>query len=47
VREIHLYHSPSLGTASTGTGKKRSDEIGDLMGTDNERMGGHGDSAGL
>jgi hypothetical protein len=28
-------------------GEKRSDEIGDLMGTDDERMGGQGDSAGL
>jgi hypothetical protein len=28
-------------------GEKRSNEIGNLMGTDNERMGGQGDSAGL
>jgi hypothetical protein len=27
-------------------GKKRSNEIGDLMGTDDEHMGGQGDSAG-
>jgi hypothetical protein len=28
-------------------GEKRSNEIDDLMGTDNEHMGGQGDSAGL
>jgi hypothetical protein len=28
-------------------GEKQSDEIGDLMGTDDERMHGQGDSAGL